>query len=499
MFCSYLTRRASVQSALCAASFFAVVTCLAEPFIAPGDVWLRDDLQRLSDAGVITSPITSWPISVGDIAEDINAFGDEVIEDPAVLEAFERLRLHLGAEMGTGELDWEVASRLTERPQRIRSFRDVGRGRFDFRMAATTTGQRFAARLQGNLQRDDPADGDSARLDGSYFSLALGNWLVSASAQDRFWGPGWDGALLLSNSARPVPALTLQRNFSTPFESRWLRWIGPWSTSMVWGQLESTRGVPNARLFAWRVNARPLRGLEVGVQRAIQWCGSDRDCSADAFFRSIAGDSNLDEGVTNDVSNQIAGFDARWASPVGGLPYAVYGQFVGEDEAGGFPSKYLGQFGFEVWGRLAAFAANWRLHVEYSDTTCQFNEASSIFNCAYNNSSYPSGYRYRGRSIGHGADNDARALSVGLVTRVKDREAGFSMRRVELNRGGPPDAVQSITATPEDQFDVDVFYRASLDNDVELDLSVGVVRVESALGDDRTDIRGSIGLRFSTR
>ena len=28
------------------------------------------------------------------------------------------------------------------------------------------------------------------------------------SVTDRWWGPGWDGSLILSNNARPIPAIT---------------------------------------------------------------------------------------------------------------------------------------------------------------------------------------------------------------------------------------------------------------------------------------------------
>jgi hypothetical protein len=35
---------------------------MAEPWIGPGDVRLRHDIQMLSDAGLLTGPSLSWPI-----------------------------------------------------------------------------------------------------------------------------------------------------------------------------------------------------------------------------------------------------------------------------------------------------------------------------------------------------------------------------------------------------------------------------------------------------
>ena len=52
----------------------------------------------------------------------------------------------------------------------------------------------------------------------------------------------------------------------------------------------------------------------------------------------------------NEPGNQLAGLDARWTSLWFGTPVSLYGQMIGEDEAGGFPSRYLGQFGIEGSG-----------------------------------------------------------------------------------------------------------------------------------------------------
>ena len=40
-------------------------------------------------------------------------------------------------------------------------------------------------------------------LDGSYIAARLGNWSASFGQVERWWGPGWDGSLILSTNARP--------------------------------------------------------------------------------------------------------------------------------------------------------------------------------------------------------------------------------------------------------------------------------------------------------
>ena len=56
---------------------------------------------------------------------------------------------------------------------------------------ADATIHRQAARIE------DPADDDDVRPDGSYVGVALGNWMLTAGWQDRFWGPSRDGSLIL--------------------------------------------------------------------------------------------------------------------------------------------------------------------------------------------------------------------------------------------------------------------------------------------------------------
>jgi hypothetical protein len=59
----------------------------------------------------------------------------------------------------------------------------------------------------------------------------------------------------------------------------------------------------------------------------------------------------------------------------------VYGQFVGEDEAGGLPSKFLGLHGLETWGGGERIGT-WRARFEFADTACEFTRRNPQFGCA---------------------------------------------------------------------------------------------------------------------
>jgi hypothetical protein len=137
------------------------------------------------------------------------------------------------------------------------------------------------------------------------------------------------------------------------------------------------------------------------------------------------------------------------------LPLAFYTQWIGEDEAGGLPSKFLGQFGLEFWG--SSPLGGYRLRAEYTDTACMFNAGTPEFNCAYRHNIYPQGYTYRHRIIGHSLDNDSRMFSVaGLLTRSNGDVLSVVVRRAELNRDGT--GTHAISDVPADLDNVELRY-----------------------------------------
>ena len=104
------------------------------------------------------------------------------------------------------------------------------------------------------------------RLDGSYVGVSFGNFMLSVGAMDRWWGPGWDGSLILSSNARPIPSLTVERNYTDA--SRWpvLRWFGPWRASLALGQAEGATSRCRPAFLAARID---LRAASLARVRAV--------------------------------------------------------------------------------------------------------------------------------------------------------------------------------------------------------------------------------------
>jgi hypothetical protein len=440
----------------CAILMLLSLPAVAGSFAEPGDLLLRHDLELLNDAGATNLPLTSWPLSWRDISRGLSGIDSSAL-GAAERAAYERVSAEL-SRRSDGEADVAYRASLAENPRVIRGFYDQPRDDAEAGAGISWSGERLSLKLQATVAAD-PFDGDELRPDGSYVALGLGNWLLSAGWQERWWGPGRAGSLILSTNARPAPGVAFQRRQSTPFETKWLSWIGPWSLTAFLNELDDERAVDGARLFGMRVSFKPLDSLEIGLSRTAQWCGEGRPCDFDAFADLLLGNDNRGVNVDPDQEpgNQLAGIDIRWRLPQE-VPVALYMQWIGEDTRRGGPElgDWLRLAGLEHWGGTAGLSH--RTYIEVADTQCRqggFGFSDAEPNCGYEHSIYQSGYRYHGRSLGHGIDGDGLAYALGSTLVQPDGHTwSLELRYVEINRSGPPDARNALSPVPQDLADV---------------------------------------------
>jgi hypothetical protein len=436
----------------------------AEPWLAPGDLAIRHDIEILADLGIIRAPITTWPLSVGDLANELRK-ADPATLDPAAQASLQRLQQYVQQETRAGERTVHARGAIAPERRTLRSFEATPREDAEVEAGIRWTGLRFSYRLQATYA-PNPDDGQEWRADGSYLGVAVANWMLAAGVQDRWWGPAWESSLILSNNARPVPAISMNRNLSNPVQVPGFRWVGSWTTSFMMGQLEDDRDVPDALLFGARFAFRPVPSLEIGLSRTAQWCGEDRPCDLETFTNLLLGRDNKTSGLPRDKEpgNQLAGGDLRWTGGPHGRHYALYGQMIGEDEAGGTPSKFIGRFGAEYWGQIAFLDSSYRVYAEAADTASDFL-GTSQFNIAYEHSIYTDGYRYRGRAIGDSMDNDGLGFSIGaLLLRNDARQWSARLQFVELNRDDEqkPVSMHSVSQRAADLWNIEVGHKRVL-------------------------------------
>lgn len=414
------------------------------PLVGPGNYQFRHSITLLRDAGLIRGPLAMWPVSLPQLNAALAGIDPaEVTLSPAVREALLRVQRRL-ARARHGGLNTRVSMRVGEDTPFIRSFGDTPRGELEVGIGATWTGERFAGELHLTHVADDPRDDDEWRLDGSWLGVRLGDWMLAAGAIQRYWGPAWQGGLLISNNARPRPGITLRRMRAEPFDWDWLKWIGPWTLTTFVEHLGTNRAVPNTLLWGMRFAFSPIQSLQIGISRAALFGGEGNKVDLGSIVNLLTGQSTSTGQAVNtgdDGIDQWAGLDVRWK-----LPYvnaAVYGEMIGVDESGSRPNLFMGQGGVEFWGALGDDGGSWRLIIERADTKADVldtseREGKAEFGLAYSGHG-ATGYRYRNRVIGHPIEGDALLTSVRLLLSFADGSfLNLAYLDGELNRNANP-------------------------------------------------------------
>ncbi len=330
-----------------------------------------------------------------------------------------------------------------------------------FRVQHQGKSQDYRVQLQVGYDTDEafvpadnvPADnvnGDDAETqwiaDGSFVDIGLYHWRVGGGAVSRWWGPGWDSSLILSNNARPAPGLYVERGVFTPFESAWLSWLGPWHFTTFMSQLESDRDFAHTLLWGARFTFKPIAALEIGLNRTALWGGEGRPQSLSVFKDLLLGDDNFSEnqvGKSTEPGDQLGGIDFKYTYIQNQHVYACYTQFIGEDEAGGLPTGFLGLAGcsWQTPGQTfaPAFLQTMQLStifVEFSNTAMGGWTGDETFGVAYEHSIYRDGYRYHDRPVGSQYDNDSKSAVIGwLLQQSARRSYRVMVRNLELNEG----------------------------------------------------------------
>ena len=468
----------------------AATPVFADPWLGPGDTSLRHDLNLLSDAGIVGAPLSTWPVSWPEISRDVSRSPGR--ELPLHLAAaLERVRSAARDATRQSSLRLHASIAGSEEPMALRSFADVPREEGEVSLGVHYLGERFAYRLQATGVVD-PDDGKEIRPDGSYAAVVLGNWIAHAGYIDRWWGPGWEGSLVYGSNSRPIPSITIERNYSDPVQHPWVEWIGQFRFVVTMGQLEEERAdAPNAQLFGMRATWKPHSRIEIGISRSAQWCGDGRPCDLDTFWDLLIGNDN-DQSLEDQPGNQLAGFDMRWSLPW--VPVAIYAQAIGEDEANFMPSKYLGLGGIEFWGGFGE--RSWRVHVEAADTACSFYEDPPEFGCAYRNAIYSDGYQYYDRSIGHSIDGDSRQLAAGgMLVNAAGNSWELIVQEAKVNRANA-NPVHSVALEATEIRSADLYHRRTLLGG-KLGISVGYEEREaSATGLTDDGLRGYVEWRM---
>ena len=370
------------------------------------DLKLKADLDWLNTQGVAQISTSTWPLTANEIKRALNTANAQT---PAQQQILQSVQTRLNQDRDSLVKASGKLSLQTDRQQLPQSFGDTNLAEQQASVAVGLSEANWEFNLQANLKNNELIDDDSdVSFEGSYIAgMAANQWLIAGKIP-AWWGPGHDGSLIRGDASLPVTGFTMQRDTQTAPNYKYLNWVGPWQYQLFAGQLDDYEAVPDAKLFGARLAASPLPWLEVGASRSFMWGGEGRPDSIGSFGDAILGTKDNGGREGGDPANQLGGFDAKvqLASLIN-VPASVYGQYIGEDEAGGLPAKNMYLAGVDY--ASAAMGKPYQLYAEYTDT----RTSGEVRGVSYDHGTYTDGYYQQGYPLGYALGGDAESVAVG--------------------------------------------------------------------------------------
>lgn len=397
------------------------------------DMSLKSELDWLQAQGVIQISTTTWPLTTNEINRALEGAN---IRTPEQQQIVQSVRYTLNKQPKSLVNTTVSAYGQTDRKQLPQTFADDKLANFEASARAGISEDDWEFYLQANVKDDDIDDNDVS-FDGSYVAGKYANQWLIAGQIPTWWGPGNDGSLIRGDASKPVVGLTMQRDTQTAPSSPYLSWIGPWQYQLFLGQLDDYNAIPDTKIIGTRLTASPTPWLDLGASRMIMWGGEGRSESASSFIDALTGKNDNTGDFDTDPTNSLAGFDARVnLAPLTSIPVGIYGQYVGEDEAGGLPAKNMYLAGIDYASAINSNrmgAMPYQLYTEWADT----RSSGDIRDISYNHYIYTDGYYQYGYPLGHALGGDSESVTVGGKLWVDNQNfINAKMQYAKVNQSG---------------------------------------------------------------
>jgi len=136
-----------------------------------------------------------------------------------------------------------------------------------------------------------------------------------------------------------------------------------WSLEVFNGFAEGSLNETKSLLLGARIILSPFEGLDFELVQTSQWGGKGYSTGISALGAALFFDTNDN---SNSNINKMAGFGISYLIPSNIIPLRIYGQAVGEDEAGNLPSCYAYLAGVE-WSNTIYNNGTYD-YINYGDT-----------------------------------------------------------------------------------------------------------------------------------
>jgi len=265
------------------------------------------------------------------------------------------------------------------------------------------------------------------KLDGSYLNYNLKNFTIGVGKTHRKWSFSPLTSLFLSNNARPADSIYLGVKNDTSTHS-WLSKIGFSSFEIFNAKLKNLNGPKDTMMLGARVIIIPITNLEFEAIKISQWGGDGYNKSIKNVPAGFFGNTN--EGPYANI-NQLAGIGVSYKLPLEHFPFHLYGQILGEDEAGALPSCTIYFLGLELDTNIMNKPTS--VGLEFIDTRTNISKDGFCGEAAaYNNNTY----RYTNYDVvmGPAIDSDGKMFNFRTSSKLTPTlKIEYSMKKILIN------------------------------------------------------------------
>jgi hypothetical protein len=264
-------------------------------------------------------------------------------------------------------------------------------------------------------------------LDGSYLQYTKKIATFGVGAIDRHWSFSDNSSLILSHNARPSKSIFLK--LENRFGYNWLPSKSNWSLEIFNGFTESSLNNINPMLFGARAVLSPIEGLDFEFVKTSQWGGKGYNVGISGLTSAIFKDTNDN---SNSNINKMAGLGISYLIRNNIMPLRIYGQAIGEDEAGGLPSCYAYLAGLEWSNAKIKYPST--VGIELIDTSTERSTHGYCGkNSIYNNNTY--NYTNYGKVMGSEIDTQSTSFGLFLQSQISEKtNIKFTTKSVVINK-----------------------------------------------------------------
>jgi hypothetical protein len=262
-------------------------------------------------------------------------------------------------------------------------------------------------------------------LDGSYFHYTKGISTYGVGRIDRHWSFSENTSLILSNNARPIESIYLK--LENRFGFNWLPSKANWSFEIFNGFTKGSLNNGKSMLLGMQAILSPVEGLQFELAQTSQWGGEGYSKGITSLGAALFSDTNDN---SNSNINKMSGFGISYKIPTK-IPLRIYGQAIGEDEAGNLPSCYSYLAGLEWSNKKIKYPTN--LGVEAIDTRINTTEHGFCGpNTMYNNGTYS--YTNYGKTMGAAIDTEGTSFGLYIRSQISQKiNIKLSAKSVVIN------------------------------------------------------------------